>query len=369
MAAAPEGKVAAGDGPFEFSGKLNDSWRVANLLWKGNATISRLDNGNYVVTGARRDALVAAARATGVDFTVASATGREIRPARIAMYQRYNGGNADEGWTRLLFEQFDQPYHSIFDPELKAGNLNAKYDVLILPSDNPNTLTGPSTAPVVAANTQAPVTQQSADPRPLGGGGNAVLGGAGGGRGGRGGGRGGRGGAGTGAPSPLDDYRSGFGDQGIAAIKQFVEAGGTLITFGESGSFAIERFELPIRDVTAGLPYKQFWCPGCTLKITVDTANALGYGMPGSALATWLAGSQAYEIQPGAPQGTQVIARLVEKDILQSGWLLGESVISGRPTMVSVPVGQGKIVLIGFRVQHRDQTHGTYKLLFNALQK
>jgi len=184
-----------------------------------------------------------------------------------------------------------------------------------------------------------------------------------------GGGRGGRGGGGAAGPSPLDQYRRGFGDEGIAAIKQFVEAGGTLVTFGEAGSFAIERFDLPIRDVTAGLPFKQFWCPGCTLKITVDTANKLGYGMPHEAPATWLAGSQAYEIQSNAPAGTQVIARFVDKDVLQSGWLLGESVIAGKPTMVSVPVGQGRVVLIGFRVQHRDQTHGTYKLLFNALQR
>jgi hypothetical protein len=167
MAAAPEGKVAAGDGPFEFSGKLNDSWRVANLLWKGNATISRLDNGNYVVTGARRDAVVAAARATGVDFTAASGTGREIKQPRIAMYQRFNGGNADEGWTRLLFEQFDQPYHTIFDPELKAGSLNAKYDVVILPADNPGTLTGPAT-PIVASAATATNPAYTYDPQPFG---------------------------------------------------------------------------------------------------------------------------------------------------------------------------------------------------------
>jgi hypothetical protein len=377
MAPAPEGKVAAGDGPFVFSGKLNDSWRVANLLWKGNATISRTGS-DYMVNGARRDAVVAAARATGVDFIPASASAvsaaREIKQPRIAMYQRYNGGNADEGWTRLLLEQFDTPYHTIFDPELKAGNLNAKFDVLILPADNPNTLTGPASAPpprpfAVPVN---PAPAPAAANPILGGGGNAVLGGPGGGaggRGGRGGGRGGRGGGGATGASPLDQYRSGFGDEGIAAIKAFVEAGGTLVTFGESGSFAIERFALPIQEMTAGLPYKQFWCPGCTLHIDVDTANALGYGMPAKALATWLMGSQAYQILPGAPAATQVIAKFADKDVLQSGWLLGENVIASRPTMVSVPDGQGRIVLIGFRVQHRDQTHGTYKLLFNALQR
>ena len=164
------------------------------------------------------------------------------------------------------------------------------------------------------------------------------------------------------------EYRSGFGDEGVNALREFVQAGGTLVTFGESGQLAIDRFELPLRDVTAGLPFKQFWCPGCTLRIDVDTAAALGYGMPANALAVWLAGSQAYEIQPSA-SNVQVIARLASSDILQSGWLLGEGVIAGKPTMVSVPFGQGHIVLIGFRVQHRDQAHGTYKLLFNSLQR
>ena len=113
------------------------------------------------------------------------------------------------------------------------------------------------------------------------------------------------------------------------------------MTFGESGQLAIERFQLPLRDVAAGLPFKQFWCPGCTLRIAVDTATALGYGMPANALAVWLAGSQAYEILPSA-SNVQVIVRIASNDVLQSGWLLGEGVVAGKPTMVSVPFGQGR---------------------------
>jgi hypothetical protein len=35
--------------------------------------------------------------------------------------------------------------------------------------------------------------------------------------------------------------------------------------------------------------------------------------------------------------------------------------------VVSVEHGQGRVVMIGFRAQHRAQTHGTFKLVFNAL--
>ena len=63
-----------------------------------------------------------------MDFTPlrapVSAGAHDMKRQRVAMYQRYGGGNIDEGWTRLVLEQFSFPYTSIFDPEIKAGNLN-----------------------------------------------------------------------------------------------------------------------------------------------------------------------------------------------------------------------------------------------------
>ena len=62
-----------------------------------------------------------------------------------------------------------------------------------------------------------------------------------------------------------------------------------------------------------------------------------------------------------------VVASYPERDILQSGWLVGEEHLSNRAAVVSVKYGEGCVILYGFRVQFRATTHGTFKLLFNGL--
>ena len=57
----------------------------------------------------------------------------------------------------------------------------------------------------------------------------------------------------------------------------------------------------------------------------------------------------------------------MDRDLLENGWLRGEELIAKKAAMVSVEHGEGRVVMIGFRAQHRAQTHGTFKLLFNAL--
>lgn len=342
----PAGTVAKGSNGYRINGHLNDAARATNLLLDKGVAVRRVDRaagdaqvGDFVVPANAPAALVASvASTTGVDFTALStnvtSSSHAVVRQRIAMYERYGGGNSDQGWTQFTLEQFNFPYANIKDAELKAGNLNAKYDVIILPSDNINTLVGRSAAAGAEAGAQA----------------------------------GGRGGRGGGGPPVPPEYRSGFGEEGVNALKAFVQAGGTLVTFGDAGTLPIDRFALPVKNVVAGKNSKEFWSPGSTFHINVNTTNPLGYGMPQQALATFLAGSQGYDITD-ANARVETIAAYASKDVLESGQLDGEAVIAGKAAIVSVPLGSGRVVLIGFRAQHRAQTHGTYKFVFNALLK
>jgi hypothetical protein len=90
--------------------------------------------------------------------------------------------------------------------------------------------------------------------------------------------------------------------------------------------------------------------------------------MPEEGLAVFLAGSQAWEVVPTARnERVETIVRFPDRDLLHSGWLIGEQVIAKKAAMVSAQLGRGRVVLIGFRPQHRAQTHGTFKLVFNVL--
>src|SRR5206468_6276969 len=56
----------------------------------------------------------------------------KLKPVRIGLWDQY-GGSMPSGWTRWLFEQFEFPFEVVFPQTLDAGNLNARFDVLVLP--------------------------------------------------------------------------------------------------------------------------------------------------------------------------------------------------------------------------------------------
>ena len=122
-----------------LSTKLNDAFRAVSLLLDKGATVRRVPSGDgftpgdFIVTGARRRWSREVAKQTGVDFAAlraaVPASAYPLRKPRVAMYQRYGGGNMDEGWSRLMFEQFNMPVKPLMDAEIRKGDLNASYDV------------------------------------------------------------------------------------------------------------------------------------------------------------------------------------------------------------------------------------------------
>ena len=164
------------------------------------------------------------------------------------------------------------------------------------------------------------------------------------------------------------EYRGGIGDEGVAALRAFVAQGGTLITLGDASDLAIERFGVPLREP------EERPQPRRALRAGHDpqhrgrhqrTRSATAWRRPRPASTTTARSSRLLE--GFSSQKLNVIARYPNANVVASGWLKGEELMSGRAAVVSVDTNPGRIVLFGLRPQHRAQTHATFPLLFNAL--
>lgn len=262
-------------------------------------------------------------------ITVSSGANHYIltRLPRIAIYRPWTG-NMDEGWCRWVLEQFHLPYVSLTDSVAKAGKLRDHFDVLLVPDMSLREM------------------RDGNSPRET--------------------------------PPP---YAGGLGTAGIAAIREFVTNGGTLVLLDHASELATESLGVPVKRIVvprrltdetrsrapgAGESAEPLYAPGSILRVLVDTTNAISYGMPDTA-AVYFTNSVTFDV--GAASQVRVIARYPDRgeDILLSGYLQGASQIAGKAAAISAPVGRGHVVMFGFRPQHRGQSYGTFRMLFNAL--
>jgi hypothetical protein len=217
----------------------------------------------------------------------------------------------DEGWTRWLLEQYEFPYRSLYDRDLRGGGLRAKLDAIVIPDQGPEA--------IVQGHRR-----------------------------------------GSGMP---DEYTGGIGEEGVKAVRDFVEQGGTLITLNKAAEFAIRHLQLPVRNTLEKTSSRDFYCPGSLLRVEVDNTSPLAFGMNPQESA-WVEAGVAFETSEPSIRSP---LRYASKDLLMSGWLLGAELINGKPVVLEVPKGKGKVILLGFRPQYRGQSYATFPLLFNAL--
>jgi hypothetical protein len=260
------------------------------------------------------------------------------KTVRIGLADIY-GGNMPSGWIRFELEKFEFPYEVVYPQAIDAGNLKAKYDVLIFPDG----LLRLGSAPT---------------------------------------GRGEGGGGAFGQPAADTipaEFRPWLGTytkaKSVPALKEFADAGGSILTIGSSTSLS-EALSMPIvsgltelnaAGVPEPLPGEKFYIPGSLIRAQVDNTNPLAYGMPTS-VDVFFDRSPAFRLLPNAAlAGVSAVSWYQGDHPLDSGWAWGQQYLNGTTAVIEAQEGKGKIFLFGPEITFRGQPHGTFKFLFNGI--
>lgn len=231
---------------------------------------------------------------------------------RVAIYQSYSP-SMPEGWFRWVLDTYAIPYDILQYDDIDEEKL-AGYSVLFLP--------------------------------PGGGSPESLV-------------------EGRGSPdNPVPpEFAGGIGEDGVAALKKFVHNGGTLFTWSGAWRFLKQFMDVDVEAVNDGMSRIDFNIPGSLLRVSVDTGHPLGYGLS-EETAIFFRRDVAW---PTDMAGVNIIARYPSRDLLLSGWIQGEDVLTDQVAMVEIPRGKGRMIMTGFYPEYRGQAHHTFKLMFNAI--
>jgi hypothetical protein len=256
-----------------------------------------------------------------------------LNAPKIGLWDQY-GGSMPSGWVRFLLEQFEFPFEVVYPQALDAGNLKARFDVLLVPDGG--------------------IPERDGGGGGFGGGGN----------------------------QPKDvpaEYQPTLGrltlKQTLPQLKQFVEAGGTIVAFGGSAVLG-HHLGLPVSDhlvetTPTGeerpLPREKYYIPGSILRVAVDNTNPLAFGMP-KQVDVMFDNSPVMHLAPDATlRGVRPVAWFDSKDPLRSGWAWGQHYLQDGVAGIEAALGKGKVFLFGPEITFRYQPHGTFKFLFNGI--
>jgi hypothetical protein len=229
-----------------------------------------------------------------------------LRPPRVGLYKSWTA-SMDEGWTRWVLEQYEFAYESITNSEIKRGDLNENYDVIIFPDLNERTIIGG-------------MPESSVPP----------------------------------------EYAGGIEEVGVKNLIDFAKKGGTIVTLNGAADFAISQFHLGVENEVRGLNRNEFFIPGSILKVLNDASHPIAFGCERDT-ALFFRRSPAFVVHEG-----RSVARYPTDSFL-SGWATGDKHLINKSAIADVPYESGRIILIGFPALYRGQSLATFRYLFNSI--
>ncbi|MBN1291792.1 MAG: peptidase M14 [Candidatus Latescibacteria bacterium] len=348
----PEGGIVGDKNAVSYLVNIrsNDDYRLINRLhgnnirfgiitsgknWKQKTGVDVQNGSLYIRDGKKLqgkipeilDGVSSVLAGTGETYSEIKSLLCDVTAPRTGVYAPWTE-NLNEGWTRFVLDTFEFAYTTVRNAEIIAGNLRERFDCIILPSESSGFF----------LNGNSPDSTDTS-------------------------------------------YTGGIGPDGVVSLQKFVREGGTLVCIDEACNFPIDHFNIPVQNILRGKKQDEFFCRGSSLRISVDTNHPVGYGMPEWASAYFYE-AQAFDIIK--PEGKNrekpeenkvlfpcsVVARYAETALVETGTIrAGDDLIKGKPAIVEVEYGDGHIVLLGFRVNRNAQTWGSFRFLFNAIQR
>ncbi len=264
------------------------------------------------------------------DDVVSDAPRHELDLPRIALLHTWRSTQA-EGWVRYTFDTMGVPYTYLGVDDLRdRPDLRRRFDAIVFPDqwgDGRSIMQGidPERGPLPYRATRDHPT--------------------------------------LGYPDETDDMTGGMGLEGLMAIRDFVDDGGTFITLRSATTLPVELGL--VRGVSIRSAGNLF-VPGSLVRgRTAQRRHPLAYGydetMPlHHRFGPYLAVDDDHEKNVVVEYGAA--GELFLSGLVQNGGTLAE-----QPALVSLPSGDGHYVLFGFNPMQRFQNFGDFAFVWNAL--
>ncbi|MBW8875832.1 MAG: peptidase [Acidobacteria bacterium] len=330
--------------------------------------------GSWIVEGPR-EAVEEAARRTGLSFTAAAAVPEVRRHVvdlpRLAVLHNWIS-TQDAGWARYTLDRGKIPYTSINDDDLKRGGLAERFDVILFPQSR-----GSLTDLIHGLDAKfSPLPFNRTPEFPS-----------------------------QGIPDASDDVTGGMGFAGMLNLQRFLEAGGVLVALGSSGTLPVEG---GLVRGAERVPPGGFNSPGSELRAKVlrpEHPIAYGYeeltqvfrsngplfdvpksergrvivqfgtrktdGEDEKKEAKAAGGIEVEELDAPAgapkPEGKPAAKGKQDDRLVLSGFVRGEDALNGKPAILDLPVGKGRVILFSFNPLHRYLNLADFRFVWNVL--